>query len=71
MRRMLSLVDFLQALPTARLGPWVVSGWQGVIKGEGERSRFNELVEGWAAQSDNSMLSATAKAANKTGKGVR
>jgi hypothetical protein len=66
-----SLVDFLQALPTARLGPWVVSGWQGVIKGEGERSRFKELVEGWAAQSDNSMLSATAKAANKTGKGGR
>ena len=66
-----SLVNFLQSLPTARLGPWVVGGWQGVIRGDGERSRFNTLIEGWAAQSDNKILSTAAKAANKTDKGVR
>ena len=27
-----NLVDFLEALPRDRLGPWACSGWEGVLK---------------------------------------
>ena len=63
-----SLVDFLQALPAGRCGPWVVSGWQGALKDSGAQARMVQLVVGWATQSDNKMLRAAAEAANKTQK---
>jgi predicted KAP-like P-loop ATPase len=66
-----SLVDFLQALPTGRCGPWVVSGWHGVLKDADAQVRMAQLVIGWATQSDNKMLRAAAEAANKTQKGSR
>lgn len=66
-----SLVDFLQALPTGRCGPWVVSGWQGALKDTDAQARMVQLVVGWAMQSDNKMLRAAAEAANKTPKGGR
>lgn len=66
-----SLVDFLQALPTGRCGPWVVSGWQGARKDADAQARMAQLVLGWATQSDNKMLRAAAEAANKTQKGGR
>jgi len=66
-----SLVDFLQALPTGRCGPWVVSGWQGALKDIDAQARMVQLVVGWATQSDNKMLRAAAEAANKTHKGGR
>ena len=66
-----SLVNFLQALPTGRCGPWVVSGWQGALKDTDAQARMAQLVVGWATQSDNKMLRAAAEAANKTQKGGR
>jgi len=66
-----SLVDFLQALPSGRCGPWVVSGWQGALKDTDAQARMAQLVLGWATQSDNKMLRAAAEAANKTQKGGR
>lgn len=66
-----SLVDFLQALPAGRCGPWVVSGWQGALKDSDAQARVAQLLVGWAKQSDNKMLKAAAEAANKTQKGVR
>lgn len=66
-----SLVDFLQAVPTGRCGPWVVSGWQGALKDTDAQARMAQLVVGWATQSDNKMLRAAAEAANKTQKGGR
>jgi len=66
-----SLVDFLQALPTSRCGPWVVSGWQGALKDTDAQARMAQLVVGWATQSDNRMLRAASQAANKTQKGGR
>jgi hypothetical protein len=66
-----SLVDFLQALPTVRCGPWVVSGWQGALKDAEAQARMAQLVFGWATQADNKMLKAAAEAANKTQMGGR
>lgn len=43
-----SLLDFLEALPRARLGSWVCSGWEGVIKDPAMIQRFERLIEVWA-----------------------
>ncbi|CAG9241817.1 hypothetical protein BDI4_1080042 [Burkholderia diffusa] len=64
-----SLVDFLQALPAGRCGPWVVSGWQGALKDSGVQARMAQLIVGWSKVADNKMLKAAAEAANKTQKG--
>ena len=66
-----SLVDFLQALPAGRCGPWVVSGWQGALKDSDAQARMSQLVVGWSKLSDNKMLKAAAEAASKTQKGSR
>jgi hypothetical protein len=65
-----SLVDFLQALPAGRCGPWVVSGWQGALKDTDTQARMAQLRVGWS-KSDTKMLNAAAEAANKTQKGGR
>ena len=64
-----SLIDFLQALPASRCGPWVVSGWQGALKDSAAQARMAELIVGWSKVSGNNMLKAAAEAANKTQKG--
>ncbi len=42
----MNLVDFLGRLPTQRLGPWVVTGWTGVIVDPAASSRFDEFLDG-------------------------
>ncbi len=64
-----SLIDFLQALPASRCGPWVVSGWQGALKDSAAQERMAELIVGWSKVSGNNMLKAAAEAANRTQKG--
>lgn len=66
-----SLVDFLQALPAGRCGPWVVSGWHGALKDSDPQARMAQLVVGWSKLTDNKMLKAAAEAASKTQKGGR
>jgi hypothetical protein len=43
-----TLVDFLENLPVQRLGPWVCSGWDGVIKDATAAQRFDRLLGKWA-----------------------
>ena len=40
-----NLVDFLEALPQDRLGPWACSGWEGVLKEVEPMQRFNRLLQ--------------------------
>ena len=65
------LLDFLEALPTSRCGPWVVGGWQGVIKDAESVGRLERLLDGWSKVTNNTALKAAADAVNKTRRGGR
>lgn len=65
------LVDFLQALPVDRCGPWVLAGWHGVFKDSDTQARLDRLIEGWSKVTNNPMLKAAAEAVIKTSKGGR
>jgi len=65
------LLDFLQALPVDRCGPWVLAGWQGVFKDPDAQTRLDRLIEGWSKVTNNAMLKAAAEAVIKTPKGGR
>jgi KAP family P-loop domain len=43
-----NLLDFLESLPRPRLGPWVCSGWDAVIKEPQMIERFERLLEAWS-----------------------
>jgi hypothetical protein len=60
-----SLVDFLEALPSKRLGPWVCGGWEGVLKDPDASQRFNRLLQTWAKEGE-AMLKAAALAVLRT-----
>ena len=62
------LLDFLHALPSERCGPWVLGGWQGVLKDADAISRFDRLVEGWSQVTKNEMLKLAAEGGSKTRK---
>jgi hypothetical protein len=59
------LVDLLERLPVAQLGPWAVGGWSDAITSEGAKTRLSALLGKWAQTSENAMLKA---AAEKTAK---
>ena len=60
-----NLLDFLEALPRQRLGPWACSGWEGVIKDPDQSRRYDQLLEAW--KRDGSLiLKAAAGAALRT-----
>lgn len=65
------LIDFLEALPNGKCGPWAVSGWQGVIKDAECAARLTKLLGDWSRASNNPGLKASAEAALKDVKGVR
>ena len=54
-----NLLDFLEALPPNRLGPWVCSGWTTALKDAPAVKRFDQLVEGWS-KNGSSILKLTA-----------
>jgi predicted KAP-like P-loop ATPase len=60
-----NLVDFLEGLPSDRLGAWPVSGWQGVITEQSAVARLNALIEEWAGSEKKSALKNAAAAALK------
>lgn len=62
-----SLVEFLESLPTNRLGPWVCSGWETAITDLSMGHRFNGLLEVWS-RDGSSMLKAAASATLRTRK---
>lgn len=65
-----NLLDMLESLPANRCGPWVASGWTGVITGGEFVARLDGLLEDWA-EIGSSTLKAAAGAAARTGKGGR
>jgi predicted KAP-like P-loop ATPase len=61
-----NLVDFLEALPVRRCGPWPVSGWQGVIVEASSFTRLESLIDKWASGSDvRTALKSAASAARR------
>lgn len=54
-----NLLDFLDALPRDRLGPWVCSGWEGVLKDAEATQHFNRILQAWG-KDGNSMLKTAA-----------
>lgn len=64
------LVDFLEVLPLGRLGPWVCSGWEGVLKDADANQRFNRLLQAWAKEGQ-PMLQAAAQGVLRTRQGSR
>lgn len=65
------LMDFLEALPSGKCGPWAVSGWEGVIKDTEYATRLTKLLEGWSKVTGNPGLKASAEAVVKDMKGGR
>lgn len=65
------LIDFLEALPSGKCGPWAVSGWQGVIKDTECAAGLKKLLENWSKVTGNPPLKASAEATLKDPKGGR
>ena len=63
-----NLVDFLEALPRDRLGPWVCSGWEGVLKDGDAAQRFDRLLQTWSKEGG-AMLKAAASGVLRTRQG--
>ena len=63
------LIDFLESLPKARCGSWVVSGWQGVIVETTCTARFDALLGEWSKVSGNAGLKSAALAVLQQPKG--
>lgn len=65
------LLDFLEALPSSKCGPWAVRGWQGVIKDTECVARLTTLLTQWSKLTDNALLKQTAELVLKDTKGGR
>jgi len=65
------LLDFLEALPSSKCGPWAVRGWQGVIKDAECIARLTTLLTQWSKLTDNPLLKQTAELVLKDTKGGR
>lgn len=66
-----SLLDFLESLPCDELGPWVVKGWDSVIRDTATKSRLSRLIGTWAASTKNPMLKAAAGGVGQLARGTR
>lgn len=64
------LLDFLEALPKNRCGPWVVGGWLIILKDSEAKARFDRLLDVWSKVEDNQMLKTAAEGTSKTQKGI-
>lgn len=63
-----SLINFLEALPRDRLGPWVCSGWEGVLKDQDSAQRFDRLLQAWS-KDGSKMLKTAADGVFRTRQG--
>jgi hypothetical protein len=59
------LLDFLEGLPSQRLGPWACAGWEGVIKDAEQNRRYDNLLEVWKTDGA-AVLKATAAGVLRT-----
>ena len=64
------LLDFLEALPQGRLGPWACRGWESALKDVEATQRFNRLLQIWE-KDGGAMLKAAANGVLRTRQGVR
>jgi len=60
-----TLIEFIDNLPTKKLGPWAVSGWGAGITSSAAKTRLDEILEKWSTETSNSLLSSAAKASTK------
>lgn len=65
------LLDFLEALPSSKCGPWAVRGWQGVIKDAECVGRLTTLLTEWSKLTNNLALKTASELTLKDTKGVR
>lgn len=65
------LLDFLEALPSSKCGPWAVRGWQGVIKDAECIGRLTTLLTDWSKLTNNLALRTASELTLKDTKGVR
>ena len=65
-----NLLDFLEMLPSAKLGAWVCGGWEGVVTDPNSTKRLEQLLQAWA-RSGSAALKATAQAVLRTRPGTR
>lgn len=65
------LLDFLEALPNSKCGPWAVRGWQGVIKDAECVGRLTTLLTEWSRLTNNPALKTASELTLKDTKGVR
>lgn len=65
-----NLVDFLEALPRDRLGPWACSGWESVLKDTDSSQRFDRVLQAWG-KDGGGMLKAAATSVLRTRQGAR
>jgi len=59
------LLDFLEGLPSPRLGAWACAGWEGVIKDPEQNRRYDNLLEVWKTDGG-AVLKATASGVLRT-----
>lgn len=64
------LVDFLDALPRDRLGPWACKGWEGVLHHREASARFDRLLAAWSNEGG-AMLKVAAAGVLRTRQGDR
>lgn len=64
------LIDFLEALPRDRLGPWACSGWEGVLRDPEVGHRFEQVLQSWSREGG-AMLKVAAGGVLRTRKGTR
>jgi hypothetical protein len=65
------LLDFLEALPSNKCGPWAVRGWQGAIKDPECMRRLTVLLTEWSKLTNNLALKTASELALKDTKGAR
>ncbi|WP_228976408.1 Qat anti-phage system ATPase QatA [Paraburkholderia gardini] len=65
------LLDFLEALPSSKCGPWAVRGWQGVVKDTECVGRLTKLLTEWSKVTNNLALKTASELALKDTKGTR
>lgn len=66
-----NLLDFLEALPRQRLGPWACSGWEGVIKDPDQSRRYDQLLEAWKRDGSQFLKVAAGAALRTRNQGVQ
>jgi predicted KAP-like P-loop ATPase len=65
-----NLLDFLEALPRNRLGPWACGGWEVAIKDPAMSQRYDQLLEAWSKDGTQFLKGAASGALRTRRQGV-